>query len=278
MATRISYPVIVAGLLLVSAASQAVPPSYTFQTGIGTDDISGSTDSFYYVTGSGQFFKALSRNSITHFLGEITTQEYQDDSDRSGEEIFLQAKYSYTPRAGFSVPTYSAAIRYEQEFLDDSDLEASTATLILSAFIRIDDQTDLRGGLKLGDSSSEAHDVSSTGLFISADFRLSPRWIAYGTLDIEEEDIDFENSNTTIPGRSKSAAKSIAARTHLPGQSNSTSTSTSSTSDNTFYTIGANYAINSSNTIDMSISRREYDTSTGETVGNEFALDYFYRF
>lgn len=260
--------------LLMSANSYAVPPVYTFQTGIGSDDVGDNTDSFYYVTGSALLSKGLTRNSIVDLRGELSSVEYSDNEDRSGEEVFLEGVYSFTPRAGFRVPTYSVGFRHLEEMLSSSDLDASTTTLLLYMSYRLDDRTDLLGGFKFSDRDS-SDDSEATSYFINLDYRYNPRWLLYTTLNLADEDIDGGSGGASSLDPSIGVRSAIAGG-HLPSEGGSGSVV--SESDNTFFTVGASFTLDAVNTLDLSLNRREYDTSGGTVSGNVYTVDYFHRF
>ncbi len=260
-------------LMLVVPAARAVPPVFTLQTGVGTDDVSGESDSFFHVTGNVLYSQGISRNSIVNFTAELSSYHYQEIDDSSAEKLFLEAEYSYTPRAGFSVPTYSAAIRQLEEYKDNSDLDASTTSILLSIGYRIDDQSSVLGGLRLREKSSK-NDTSETGYFINFDYAPDNKWLLYTTLIIADEE-------TTV---SANTASRLASKSHLPGEPGfvgsipSTTSDITSDSDNTWITVGASYGLDSNSSIDMAVNNQTYDTDSGKTSGNVITFDYFYRF
>ena len=276
MVTLAMRSTITALIMLLPSYAFAVPPAYTFQTGVGSDDISGDADSFYYLTGSALLSKGLSRNSIVDLLGEVTTIDYSDDSDRSGEELFLQGTYSYTPRAGFRVPTYSLGLRHREEYLSEDTLDASTTTLILSMAYRLNDRGSVFGGLKFGERDS-SDDSDTTSVFVSFDYRYTPRWLLYTTLNLADEEIDA-GTGGPIAGIPANSARSFIGGGHLPSEGGSAAASAADESDNTFVTLGASFVINSVNTLDLSLNRSEYETSSGDVTGNIYSVDFFHRF
>ena len=154
MVTTVMRITIASALALLATTVQAVKPIYTLQTGAGNEDFEGDSENFYYLTGSALFSQGLSPNSIVDLLGEITTIEFSEDDEHSGEEIFLQGSYSYTPRAGFRVPTYSLGLRYEEEFTDDDDFESDMTTVLASVSYRMNDRTSVLGGLKYSERNA----------------------------------------------------------------------------------------------------------------------------
>ena len=185
MFTRAMRPIAAAALLLLSSSVCALPPLYRLQAGLGGTDVGPDTDNFYYLTGSMLYSIDLSKNAIVDLQAEVSTYDYSDNNDLDSEEIFLQASYSYTPRAGYRVPTYSVALRHLEEFLPDDDLDASTTSLILWMSYRLHDRASLLGGIKAGERDAESNtDVES--LFINYDYRLTPEWLLYTTLETGE--------------------------------------------------------------------------------------------
>ena len=267
-------PIVFAAMLLAGAPAQALPPVYTVQTGVGSDDVGGDAETFGYLTGAVLFSNGLSANSIIDLQGEISTIGFPDNDDRSGEEIFLQGTYSYTPRAGFRVPTYSAGLRHVEEFFQDDELDASTTSLILSLSYRLDDRNSLLGGLKL-DSRDSSDDSDTTGYFVSYDYRYSPRVILYSTLNLADEDIEAGGAVSGLPD---TAARRFVGSGHLPSERGGAGSGSPSTSDNTYLTLGASWALTTSDSLDLSVSREEYDTDAGEVSGNIYSVDFFHRF
>ena len=218
--------------------------------------------------------KGLSRNSIIDLLGEISSIGYTDNSDRSGEEIFLQGTYSYTPKAGFRVPTYSLGLRQREEYRSADALDASTTTLILSMFFRLDDRSSVRGGLKFANRDS-SDDSETSSVFANYDYRYTPRWLFYTTLNLADENID-PNPAGPVAAAPAPVARSFFASSHLPSEGGNIAAPDES--DNTFLAIGASYVIDSVNTLELSVDRREYDTPAGEIAGNVYSVDFFHRF
>lgn len=274
---RLLSPALICLMLSWAPVAQAIPPVYTLQTGIGSDDVSGESDTFYHVTGSALFSQGLSRNSIIDYIVELSSYNYQDNDNNSDENIFLQAEYSYTPRAGFSVPTYSAALRQEEEFKDNSEFDASTTSLLFSVSYRIDSQSNVLGGLRFRERASK-NDTSETGYFINFDYLAGNRWVLYATLIVAQEETDVDLS----------AASRVGSKSHLPGEPGFVPPSGSGSvlgsdfltvdSDNSWVTLGASYGLNGNSSIDMSIEQQTYDTDNGKIDGNVITFDYFYRF
>lgn len=266
-------------LLLSVPVAQAIPPVYTLQSGIGSDDVIGDNESFFHITANALVSHGLSRHSITNFIAEVSTYHYEED-DNSANKLFLQGEYSYTPRAGFRVPTYSIAIRQLEEYKKDSDQDASTTSLILSLAFRVDDKSNLVGGLKFSEKSS-AQDTTETAYFISLDYLLSDQWLLYTTLTVADEDIDVSSTTTTS---ARPVSGRLAAMGHIgpsvsgPTSSSSSSSTSSINSDNNAITVGASYAIDGQNSLDMAINNRSYETDNNKLEGTVITLDYFYRF
>ena len=262
-------------LLLAPAALRAIPPTYTFQAGAGSDDVGGDSDSFYYIGGSALFSYGLSRNSIVDLRAELISIDYSDIDDRSGEELFLESVYSYTPRAGFQVPTYSVALRLLEESLSSSRLDSTTTSLLLYLSYPLDDRIEVLGGLRIDERDSD-DDTTSVGSFFNLDYRLTPRWLLYTTINLADEDIDDSDSSGASSGLPGIGVRGFISSQHLPSERGDNSVA--SDSENTFVTLGASYALTGLDTIELSISHREYELD-GDTVdGNILSLDYFHRF
>ena len=248
-------------ILLLSSNLYAVPPVYTLQTGIGGTDIDNKSDSYFYLTGATLFSKGLSRNAIVDLQAEISSYDYADNDVLSGEELFLQATYSYTPRAGFRVPTYSIALRHLEEYLSDDAMDASTTSLILSMSYRINDRSSLRGGLKAGERDA-ADNSDATGYFINYDYRYTPAWLLYTNLGAGDG--------------------AFTARSYCSGAYSSYGNWNWNTSaddcDNIYVTLGASFSIDALNSLDLSVDRYDYDTPSGEITGNVYSVDFFHRF
>ena len=262
-------------LLLSAPCVQATPPVFTLQAGVGVEDFDGEEDTFFNVTANALFSEGLSRKSMLNFIAEVSSYHYRKDKndENSAEKLFLEGKYSYTPRAGFSVPTYSIALRQLEEYKKDSDSDASTTSLVLSIGYRIDDQTNVLGGLRFSEKSS-MEDSSESAVFVNLDYLLSEKWMLYTTLIVADEEIDSEGGGG-MGGRP--AAGRLAAMGHTTSGPPSPAGSTIDY-DNTWLTIGAGYVIDGQNSLDAAVSARTYESSDNEIDSNVITLDYFYRF
>ncbi len=269
-------------LVALSSIAYAVPPIYTFQTGVGNDDVGDASDNFYYLTGSALLSRGMSRNSIVDLLGEVSTYEWPDNDDRTGEEIVLQGTYSYTPRAGYRVPTYSVELRHTEEYLGSDDFDASTTELFLMLSYRIDDRTNVLGGVGYGERDS-SDDSEATGYFVDLELKLNPRWLLYTTFNFADEEITSSGGASTSGKPPKGRARSFWSGSHLPSEGGHTgggmrSRTVSDDFDNTFVTLGASYVISSLNTLELSFSRREYESSGATVDGNVYSIDLVHRF
>jgi len=266
MFTRAMRPIAAATLLLLSSSVCALPPLYKLQAGVGGTDVGPDTDNFYYLTGSMLYSNGVSKNAIVDLQAEVSTYEYSDNNDLDSEEIFLQAGYSYTPRAGFRVPTYSVALRHLEEFLPDGDMDASTTSLILSLSYRLNDRASLLGGIKAGERDAESNtDVES--LFINYDYRLTPEWLLYTTLESGE---GAATARSYCSGAYGSPESSYYASSRWD--------SDMSDCDTTSLTLGASRVLDAFNSLDMSISHQVYDIGSNEIDGNVYSVDFFHRF
>ena len=215
-------------------------------------------------TGSVLKSKALSNNSIVDLQAEVSTYEYADNNDLSGEELFLQATYSYTPRAGFRVPTYSLGLRHLEEYLPDDDMDASTTILIVSISNRLNDRSSLSGGIKSG--TRDAGDNSDvTAYFVNYDYRYSPQWLIYTTLGAEEGAFTARSYCSGAYGSSY-------------GPRSRRWDASPDDCDNTFVTLGASHVINAFNSLDLSLSYHDYEIPSGSITGNVYSVDFFHRF
>ncbi len=283
MATTTMRIMMASALALLSTAAHGVRPIYTVQTGIGNEDFEGDSQNFYYLTGSALFSEGLSPNSIVDLLGEITTIEFSEEDELSGEEIFLQGTYSYTPRAGFRVPTYSLGLRYEEEFTDDDAFESDMTTLLASVSYRMNDRTAVLGGLKYSERKA-SDDSDIEGLFFNLDYRFTPRWLLYGTLSLEEEEVDL-GASTASP-RPLARGLDFVGGHHLPSEGGAVGAGAGGTGsgsigedfDNTIITLGASFKIDALNTLDFSVEHAEYESSAGTDTGDTYSIDFFHRF
>lgn len=266
-------PVAVSAALLLPSTVLALSPVYTLQTGIGEVDIEGNSDNFYYLTGAALWSREMSYHSILDLQGEISTYEYSDNDDVDSEEIFLQGIYNYTPRAGFSVPTYSLGLRYTEEFLADDDMDASTLTLILSMSYRINDRTSVNGGFKQGEREA-ADDSSPSGYFVNLDYRYSPSWLWFTTLG-SDEGVFTSRSYCSDAWRGGAGGSSWSGWSWSswagPGGAEEDC-------DTTYLTLGTSYIVDSFNTFEFSVSHREFDTPGMDLDGDILSVDYFHRF
>ena len=256
--------IVLVAALLLSSNLYALPPVYTLQGGLGSNDVGPDTDNFYYLTGA--VLVSKEDNSIADLVGEISTYEYSDNNDLSSDELFFQGTYNYTPRAGFRVPTYSLGLRYREEFLSGNMSDATTVTMLLSIAYRIDDRTSVIGGLEAGErDATDNTDIS--GYFVNFDFRYSPRWLMYTTLGVTE---------------GATSVRSYCSGAYLRGSwswSNWSNWSDGADDcEKTYVTLGASLVINAKNTLELSVSNEDYDWPGGSVDGNIYAVDYFYRF
>ncbi len=262
MLTPAMKSIVASAILLLSSNLYALPPIYTLQAGVGGTDIDNESDSYYYLTGSMLFSKGLSENSIVDLQAEISSYDYADNNNLSSEELFLQATYSYTPRAGFRVPTYSLGLRHLEEFLARDSMDASTTTLILSMSYRLNDRSSLLGGIKAG-TRDAADNSDPSSYFVNFDYRYSPEWLLYTTLGV---------------GEGAFTARSYCSGVYRSGNGNWNWNAWSDDCDDTFVTLGASHGINAFNSLDLSVGYHEYDTSSGDFTGNVYSVDFFHRF
>ena len=264
--------IIASAALLASSNLSASAPVYTLKTGLGSVDIWDDTDTYYYLTGAALFSKALSQNSILDLQAEVSSYDYSDNDNVSSEEIFLQGSYSYTPTAGFRVPTYTVGLRYLEEFANEDEFDASTVTLLLSVFYRIDDRTSVLGGLKAGDRDTDTNTESDvSGYYVNFDFDYSPDLLFYTTLGVDE-------GAATIRSYCSGAYYGDSNSWNGWNGWNRKSRDLSGDCDNSYLVLGANYSFGSSNTIDVSASYNDYDTPVASFDGYIYSIDYFYRF
>ena len=258
--------------LTTAPTLSALSPIYSVQTGLGGIDIWDETDSFYYLTGAVQLSEGLGNHSLIDLQGEISTWDYTDEDNLDSEEIFLQATYSYTPSAGFRVPTYSLALRYLEEFGAEDEFDASTVTLILGIAYRFDDRTTLRGGLKAGDRDSDSEiDSDIAGYFVSLDLSYSESLLFYTTVGLNE---GAENIRSYCSGAYYEGDPGG----RWNGGRWDSNAEWSGDCENTYLTLGANYVINANHSFDVSASYQDYDTPAGSFDGQIYAIDYFFRF
>ena len=250
--------------LLLSTGLYAIPPAYTLQGGFAQVEIGSDSDDYYYLTGGALFSKSLSNKSIVDLTAELSTYEYSDSDDLSSEEIFLEGSYRYTPRAGYSVPTYSLGLRLREESVDDDDLDATNILLLADIFYRIDDRTSIRGGVKLGER--DAQDTTDiTGIYANLDLNVSPGWIVYTTLGFDE---GADSVRSYCSGSYTRRGSRYGRRTRFAADD----------CEDLYLTIGANWAIASAHTLDFAASFHDYDIPNDSETGEYYTVDYFFRF
>ena len=260
--------------LTASTSLFAATSAYTLQTGVGYDDVLDDADSFYYLTGAAALTVPVSSKSLVDLKAEVSTYEYDDSEDVSSDEIFLFSSFGYTPWSGFRAPTFTAALSYLEEFVDNDDYDASTFTLILTGAFRIDDRTRFLGGIKAGDRDAETDIESSpTGYFLTLDLRYSPQMLYYTTLGADD-------GAFTVRSYCSGAYYGDPNEGMMPGYGYNRNMEDpfSGDCDSTYATLGGNYAFNASNTLDFAASYYDYDTPVGSLNGVIYTIDYFYRF
>lgn len=253
-------------ILLLSTVSYAVPPTYTLQTGIGSINIDSDSDTYFYLTGNAQFSRSLSNYSILDLIGEVSIYEYSDSDDISSEELFFQGTYSYTPRAGYRVPTYSLGLRLREEMVSGDGLDATTLLILAGIDYRIDDRTKIWGGLKLGQRDADGtSDVY--GIFANLDIQYLPDWLLYSTLGSDQG----ADSIRSYCGGGFSSGSGY-------GYGSSSMDFDTDDCDDLYLTLGANYAIDAFQTLDFSATFHNYDVPGDSVSGEFYSVDYFYRF
>lgn len=266
MGTRAMRSIFASSILLLSTSLHAMPPVYTIQGGIGGTDIGRKTDNYYYLTGSVLGSRGISRKAILDLQAEISTYDYDDNDDLDGEELFLQATYSYTPRAGFQVPTYALGLRHTEEYLSGDDMDASTTTLLISMSYRLNDRSKLTGGLKSGQRDASS-DSDPKGYFINYDYRYSPEWLLYSTLGGGE-------GAFTVRSFCSGAYRGNYGYRYRTWNANRSPDDC----DDLYLTLGGSYVIDAVNSLDLSVSHHEYDLPGGDLSGNFYSVDFFHRF
>ncbi len=86
MVTPAMRSIVATAILLLSSNLYAVPPIYTLQAGLGGTDIGRYSDGYYYLTGSMLLSRAMSANSLVDLQAEISSYDYDDNNDLSGED------------------------------------------------------------------------------------------------------------------------------------------------------------------------------------------------
>ncbi|MDH3535880.1 MAG: hypothetical protein OER87_09050 [Gammaproteobacteria bacterium] len=84
--------------LLLPSYVSALPPAYTLQAGLGSDDVGSNSDSFYYLAGFVLISNALSSNSIIDLLGGVKSGARDTNSDVDPTSYFVNFDYRYNPR------------------------------------------------------------------------------------------------------------------------------------------------------------------------------------
>ena len=271
--------IVASAVLLASSSIYAASPVFTLQTGLGSENIGDDPDEFYYLTGAAAWSKPSSKKGIFDLQAEISTYEYRENDDVSSDEIFLQGSYSHTPGSGFRAPTYSIALRYLEEFAENDDFDASTATLILAAAFRIDDRTRALGGLKAGYRDAETDlESNPVGAYINLDFLTSPRFLIYTTLGADRGAFNIRSYCSGAYNADLYTDMDMDMDMGYGYRMHHDDSTLSGDCDRRYLTLGGNYSINSSNTLDFAVSYNDYDTPAGKLDGNIYTIDYFYRF
>ncbi len=268
-------------ILLLSSLSltaNATETVTTLQVSLGNEEIgSDFDDTFTQLTASVHRSLGLTRNSVFHLSADLYTRSYSDNEDKDYDGILGEVIYSYVPTGGFTKPVYSAGLRYETQSSDNFEQDFDEITLILATTLRIDDITSVTAGFEIIEKSLEDSDSDILGLFVNTDFRINDQFLWYVNLKFQDEDNEADSSAIA------SAAPSLALRDafaggHLPSEI-SVGTPDLPSSDNTYITIGINYALSAKHTIDLSLESTEYALSGDtEIEGDVISLDYFYKF
>ena len=282
MNMSITRIILLFSIMTLSFSVAAVPPVFNARAGISSDNTGGDDEQIFHVGAQVLASYGLSRNRIVNLTGEFSLIDNQEFDERDGQELFLEAAYSYTPKAGYKQLTYTLAVRQEETFYDDDFFDSSTTQLLFTLGQYIDDQTKILGGLTYSDRSS-TDDSSSTGIFINLDYIYNQGLVFYSTLNIVDEEIDIASDDSA--GRPQ--ARLDISGHHLPSEGSGSTGSSGATgssntldqSDNTWLTLGASYALTAVDTLDFSANFRNYKLSNGVKIhGTLIALNFFHRF
>ena len=242
----------------------AAAPVYNLQLTYGQEDFgSNGDDRFKKLTASVRSVLGLSRYSAFNLNADLSTRFFDSLSSNDSTNLLLEAIYNFVPKSGFSKPTYFIGLRQERETFDEKRRNIDQTSLFLGAAIRLNDRLTLTPGVEIIKKTSDIEDSDISGAFINADIRMTDQWLFYFNYKYQSEDIT-----------SKLAMSNRLANKHHT--SNETGTITSVPTNTAF---GANYSIDSHQTIDVSYQRQNYSiTGSPDVTGDVISLDYFYKF
>jgi hypothetical protein len=271
-------------VLLYPVNSYAASAAYNLQLTAAQEDYGQNLkDHYYKFTASMRSIAGITRNSAFNLNADLYTRSYADFKQWDSDGLLLEAIYSYVPTAGFSKPTYLFGLRFEYENFDQNSRDFQRNSIFVATSLRLDDRTTLTPGLQYSAKSTDDEDDNISALFLNSDFQFSQSWLIYLNLKYESEKITTSASALSTSGR----PQDIAAH-HTPAESGVVNTSLPSAtsgsflhtdSDNVILTLGANYSIDSHQTIDVSYQRQNYGVSGVQDItGTVVSLDYFYKF
>lgn len=276
----ILYCASVFGAGLPCSVALASPPAYNIQLTLASEDTDGNDDTYSQLSGAMRYGYGISRNSAINLNADIYTRFYSDIEEKDRNGILAELIYTYIPTGGFTRPVYIVGLRQEFETFDESAKDLSKTSLILASSIRTSDRLTLTGGFEFTDKSSDIRNTESRAFFVNADLRLKERVTAYTNLKFQREDNTEKETFGSQQVAGQTAARFDSASSHLPGEpgySGSATTGADAEFDNTSLVVGVNYFIDSSNAIDISYERVEYD-SDNDISRDVLSFDYFFKF
>lgn len=280
----LTKPMAALGLALtLPLNSFAAPPVFNLQLTLGHEDFGGSvTDSYKKLTGSVRSILGITRNSAFNLNADLYTRSYTDFEQWDSDGVLLEAIYNFIPTAGFRKPTYLIGLRHELEVFDESRRDFNRTSVFIASQLRLDDSLTITPGIQYSQKSTDEEDDNISALFVNTDKRLSDNWLIYFNAKYESEKIStdaevFASSPRIDIASHHTPAESGASNPNLPSSSNGAPINTDS--NNLILTLGANYSIDSHQTIDVSYQRQNYSISdNADVTGNVISLDYFYKF
>lgn len=271
-------------VLIYPVDSYATSAVYNLQLTAAQEDYGKNLkDNYYKFTASVRSISGITRNSAFNLNADLYTRSYEDFNQWDSDGLLLEAIYSYVPTAGFTKPTYLFGLRYEVENFDQDSRDFQRYSIFVATSLRLDDRTTLTPGVQYSTKSTDDEDDNISALFVNSDIRISRAWLTYLNLKYESEKITTSASALSTAGRPQDFAAH-----HTPAESGVVNTSLPSAtagsflhtdSNNVILTLGANYSIDSHQTIDVSYQRQKYGLSGSQDItGTVISLDYFYKF
>lgn len=216
-------------------------------------------------------------NDVSYFSlkGTLEVNQYMDFSKLSNTRLGIHGSYHFRPSSGYTATRYLALISYVQRLYDSDQRDGSATYVKLGLSKRLTDLMSFRAGYinESIDANSIVFEADNDRLYFDLDYRVCEKNTVYTTLGYLDGDLV-----TTAPAGLGISYKYWViddAFRDLP----LTRWAYRLTGNATTISLGDNYSIDSSQSVDGSVFYYDSESDAGSKYsGLIYNLNYLYRF